>query len=212
MKHENKIELLLKVCFFLLSKFNVFNMIVPDRSAGGIDKEKLSKALAKYRELSSFVNGSTSVRKDGKVGFIDQTDKEVTLCIYDKVFSFYGGLALVSILLFFLCCNFMTAQNSRVMVAAHRGDGHSVVMHDRTVDRTTNDKSHVSDFTLEEIHQLRLRNNLERITDSGISTLEETMLIAKGRILVNIDKGDTYVRNRVTFSTLPPPPPRTIMR
>jgi glycerophosphoryl diester phosphodiesterase len=116
------------------------------------------------------------------------------------------------------------AQNSKVLVASHRGDwrnyadnsiegiescirigvdiveidvaktkdGQLVLMHDRTVDRTTNSKGKVSDFTLHEIKQLRLKNGLGRETAFKIPTLEEVMLVAKGKIIVNIDKGDTY--------------------
>jgi glycerophosphoryl diester phosphodiesterase len=78
-------------------------------------------------------------------------------------------------------------------------DGHLVLMHDRTVDRTTNGKGKVSDFTLEEIKQLRLKNGLGRVTDFQIPTLEEVMIIAKGRIIVNIDKGDTHFNEIYTI-------------
>jgi glycerophosphoryl diester phosphodiesterase len=71
-------------------------------------------------------------------------------------------------------------------------DGHLVLMHDRKIDRTTNGKGLVSDFTLEEIKQLRLKNGLGRVTDFQIPTLEEVMQAVKDKILVNIDKGDAY--------------------
>ena len=71
-------------------------------------------------------------------------------------------------------------------------DGHLILMHDRTIDRTTNGKGMVSDFTLDEIKQLRLRNGLGRVTDFCIPTLEEVMMAVKGKSIVNIDKGDTY--------------------
>ncbi len=71
-------------------------------------------------------------------------------------------------------------------------DGQLILMHDRTIDRTTNGKGLVSDFTLEEIKQLRLRNGLGRVTDFCIPTLEEVMMAVKGKSIVNIDKGDTY--------------------
>jgi glycerophosphoryl diester phosphodiesterase len=71
-------------------------------------------------------------------------------------------------------------------------DGHLVLMHDRSVDRTTNGKGMVSDFTLDEIKLLRLKNGLGRVTDFQIPTLEEIMWAVKGKINVNIDKGDTY--------------------
>jgi glycerophosphoryl diester phosphodiesterase len=128
------------------------------------------------------------------------------------------------ILLFILCHSFVSAQQSKVLVAAHRGDwrnyadnciegiescirmgvdmveidvsktkdGHLVLMHDRTIDRTTNGKGAVGDFTLDEIKRLRLRNGLGRATDFKIPTLEEAMQTAKDRILVNLDKSDAY--------------------
>jgi glycerophosphoryl diester phosphodiesterase len=72
-------------------------------------------------------------------------------------------------------------------------DGQLILMHDRTIDRTTNGKGKVSDFTLEEIKTLRLRNGLGRVTDFQIPTLEEVMLLVKGKnIIANIDKGDAY--------------------
>lgn len=71
-------------------------------------------------------------------------------------------------------------------------DGHLVLMHDKTIDRTTNGKGKVSDFTLEEIKSLRLRNGLGRVTAFQIPTFEEAMQAAKGGIIVNVDKGDDY--------------------
>lgn len=71
-------------------------------------------------------------------------------------------------------------------------DGHIVLMHDKKVDRTTNGKGLVSDFTLAEIKDMKLKNGLGRITDFKVPTLEEVMILAKGKILVNIDKGDKY--------------------
>jgi glycerophosphoryl diester phosphodiesterase len=71
-------------------------------------------------------------------------------------------------------------------------DGHLILMHDRKVDRTTNGKGLVSDFTLAEIQALRLRNGLGRVTSFRVPTLEEAMRVAKGKITVNVDKGDEY--------------------
>lgn len=60
-----------------------------------------------------------------------------------------------------------------------------VIMHDSTVNRTTTGKGKVSSFTLAEIKNLHLKGNnpTERIP-----TLEEVMRLAKGKILVNMDK------------------------
>ncbi len=68
-------------------------------------------------------------------------------------------------------------------------DGHLVCIHDYTVDRTTNGTGKVSDFTLEEIKKLRLKNACG-IPGSAqqIPTLEEVMVLAKDKIMINLDK------------------------
>lgn len=71
-------------------------------------------------------------------------------------------------------------------------DGQLILMHDKLLDRTTTGKGHPADFTLEEIKQLHLRNGAGHRTDHLVPTLEEAMLLAKGKILVNIDKGYDY--------------------
>jgi glycerophosphoryl diester phosphodiesterase len=68
-------------------------------------------------------------------------------------------------------------------------DGHLVLMHDKTVDRTTNGKGKVSDFTLEEIKKLRLKNACGvQYSMQQVPTLEEVMLLAKDKIMINLDK------------------------
>ncbi len=68
-------------------------------------------------------------------------------------------------------------------------DGHLVAIHDETVDRTTNGLGKVSDFTLTEIKKLRLMNACG-IPGSiqQIPTLEEVMILAKDKIMINLDK------------------------
>ena len=69
-----------------------------------------------------------------------------------------------------------------------------VVMHDNTIDRSTNGKGRVSDFTLEEIRKFRLKNGLGRVTMHQIPTLLEMMHAAKGKILINVDKGNDHLK------------------
>ncbi len=71
-------------------------------------------------------------------------------------------------------------------------DGHLILMHDKTVNRTTNGKGPVSEFTLKEIQELRLRNGLGRTSEFKVPTLEEALLVAKDRIMINLDKADEY--------------------
>ena len=68
-------------------------------------------------------------------------------------------------------------------------DGQLILMHDKTLNRTTNGKGNISDFTLEEIKKLYLKSGIGIRTKHKVPTLEEAMLAAKGKILVNIDKG-----------------------
>lgn len=71
-------------------------------------------------------------------------------------------------------------------------DGHLILMHDKTIDRTTTGKGKPADFTLAEIRQFAMRNGAGHRTAHTVPTLEEAMLLAKGKILVNIDKGYDY--------------------
>jgi len=68
-------------------------------------------------------------------------------------------------------------------------DGQMVLMHDYNVDRTTNGTGNVSDFTLKEIRELRLKNNCGiQGSRQQVPTLEEVMLLAKDKIVINLDK------------------------
>jgi glycerophosphoryl diester phosphodiesterase len=72
-------------------------------------------------------------------------------------------------------------------------DGVLVIMHDQTIDRTTNGKGKPSDFTLEEIRKFGLRNGLGRVTRNTIPTFKEVMLALKGKpVMVNLDKSYPY--------------------
>lgn len=68
-------------------------------------------------------------------------------------------------------------------------DGHLVAMHDKTVDRTTNGSGLLSEMTLEEVRNLRLKNACGvRHSRQQVPTLEEIMLLTKDKIMVNLDK------------------------
>jgi glycerophosphoryl diester phosphodiesterase len=71
-------------------------------------------------------------------------------------------------------------------------DGYLIIMHDKTIDRSTNGKGKPEDFTLEEIRKFRLKNGLGRATDHTIPTFREMLREAKGKILIDVDKGYCY--------------------
>lgn len=71
-------------------------------------------------------------------------------------------------------------------------DGHLILMHDQTLDRTTTGKGKVEDHTLAEIKDLRLRNGCHIKTIYKVPTLEEALLLAKGKVMLNLDKAFDY--------------------
>lgn len=76
-------------------------------------------------------------------------------------------------------------------------DGQLILMHDKTIDRTTTGKGFPSDYTLAELRKFRLKNGAGHATAHSIPTLTEVMNLCKGRILVNIDKGYEYFHETV---------------
>ncbi|RDC57536.1 glycerophosphodiester phosphodiesterase [Pedobacter chinensis] len=62
-----------------------------------------------------------------------------------------------------------------------------IILHDQTLNRSTTGKGKPSDFTLTELKEFRLRDGLGAPTRQQIPTLEEVMLLAKGKVLVNLD-------------------------
>ncbi|MCI1683327.1 MAG: glycerophosphodiester phosphodiesterase family protein [Bacteroides sp.] len=71
-------------------------------------------------------------------------------------------------------------------------DGKLILMHDNSLDRTTTGKGKVAEWTLDSIKTLKLRNGCAIPTKECVPTLEEVLLLAKGQILLNLDKADRY--------------------
>ncbi|MCI2082361.1 MAG: glycerophosphodiester phosphodiesterase family protein [Bacteroidales bacterium] len=67
-----------------------------------------------------------------------------------------------------------------------------VLMHDKTVDRTTNGHGEVSDLTYAEISQLNLVSGHGCETEWKVPTLEEVLNVCRNRITINIDQGLAY--------------------
>ena len=68
-------------------------------------------------------------------------------------------------------------------------DGVPVVMHDAAIHRMTNGKGMIKDYTVEQLKQFRIAGTEE------IPTLEESLRLVKGEMIVNIDlkqTGDYY--------------------
>ena len=65
-------------------------------------------------------------------------------------------------------------------------DGIPVLMHDRTIDRTTNGTGKPSDYSYAELKKFRLVND-GQITDYYIPTFDEALKLVKNSIMVDID-------------------------
>lgn len=78
------------------------------------------------------------------------------------------------------------------MDVAKTKDNQLIIMHDKTLDRTTTGTGLVSDHTLESIKSLYLKNGACIATKYRVPTLEEALTLSKGKILVNLDKSYEY--------------------
>ncbi|MDL2265430.1 glycerophosphodiester phosphodiesterase family protein [Parabacteroides sp. OttesenSCG-928-G07] len=65
-----------------------------------------------------------------------------------------------------------------------------VLMHDDTLERTTNASGKLKDFTWEELQSVRLKDSDGNVTTCKIPTLEEVILWSKEKTVVNLDKKD----------------------
>ncbi len=66
------------------------------------------------------------------------------------------------------------------------------VIHDSKLERTTTGNGRISDWTADSLRTLKLKNGAGIRTMHSLPTLEEAMLVAKGHVLVNLDKADRY--------------------
>lgn len=70
-------------------------------------------------------------------------------------------------------------------------DGHLVLMHDQTLDRTTTGSGLVSEWTLDSLKTLFLKNGAGMVTSHRIPTLAETLESTRNKILITPDiKGE----------------------
>lgn len=71
-------------------------------------------------------------------------------------------------------------------------DGVLMMMHDHNLDRTTTGKGNIEETEWEYISKLNLKDYKGEITDYKVPTLEQVLLLCKGRIMINLDKADRY--------------------
>jgi len=63
-----------------------------------------------------------------------------------------------------------------------------VLMHDETIDRTTTGKGKLSKWNFDELNKLFLTDINGDVTSHKIPSLEEVLLLSRGKILLNLDK------------------------
>ena len=65
-----------------------------------------------------------------------------------------------------------------------------VLLHDATLDRTTNASGYLKDYTWEEVKKLRLKDAEGNLTNFRVPTLQEAIEWARGKTILNLDKKD----------------------
>ncbi|WP_277465914.1 glycerophosphodiester phosphodiesterase family protein [Parabacteroides sp. PF5-6] len=65
-----------------------------------------------------------------------------------------------------------------------------VLLHDETLDRTTNGNGKLADYTWEQLQSIRLRDFKGELTTYKIPKLEDVIRWSKGKVVLNLDKKD----------------------
>ena len=71
-------------------------------------------------------------------------------------------------------------------------DGQLILMHDHSLNRTTTGKGRVSHFDWKHIQGLYLRDRFKKPTQYRVPLLKDALMMARGKIVLNIDKAGTY--------------------
>ena len=77
-------------------------------------------------------------------------------------------------------------------------DGILVLMHDNTIDRTTNGSGAVGDYSYQQLQQLYLKDAAGNLTNERIPTLEDALKKGKGKVYFNLD----IVNKNVAVATM----------
>ncbi|MDN3619510.1 glycerophosphodiester phosphodiesterase family protein [Polaribacter undariae] len=66
-------------------------------------------------------------------------------------------------------------------------DGHLILMHDGSIDRTTTGTGKVEELTLAEIRSFKLKAPYGRVSKESVPTFEDFLKVVKGKIMVDVD-------------------------
>ena len=78
-------------------------------------------------------------------------------------------------------------------------DGKLILMHDSTIDRTTNGEGEVSLFTFSELKEFQLTNWISDTLTHRIPTLKDALELSKNQIIVDIDIKGASVKSLVSI-------------
>lgn len=78
-------------------------------------------------------------------------------------------------------------------------DGHLILLHDEKLDRATTGKGYAKDWVLDSIKTFRIRDGLTNPTNQGIPTLEEVLLLVKGKAMLYLDKADKHLADMLAL-------------
>ena len=177
----------------------------PITSNGTWNRMRIGSAPANTITVESMIAATTfaeAVPEPMTFDVFDKTDTNLVLVAAHRCGYMYNGSDI------FLLENSIPAAQNSINLGVDiletdiylTSDNIPVLMHDSSVDRTTDGSGAVSSFTLAEIKALRLLAPDGSASTETVPTLEELMLLAKGKILVNLDKVDinnTTIRDRV---------------
>lgn len=76
-------------------------------------------------------------------------------------------------------------------------DGKLVLMHDATVNATTNGTGNIASMTLDQVKALKMKKGSKTWDDQKVPTLEEALAACKDKIFVNLDIKDVTSTNKL---------------
>lgn len=81
-------------------------------------------------------------------------------------------------------------------------DGHVVICHDATINRTTNGTGKIADLTLAQIKSYRLKDRNGNLTNESMPTLKEILLSGKNKIFFNLDYSPRTASTQQVYSVV----------
>ncbi|MGK7951200.1 MAG: glycerophosphodiester phosphodiesterase family protein [Xenococcaceae cyanobacterium] len=161
----------------------------------------LDRLTGSLNDFIGFNNGSYFIEvPEGKIDEFFQWDSEYPDLISAHRGGFITGFPENAIATFE---NTLTTAPALLEVDVRRtADGEWILMHDEDLSRTTNGTGIVAETTLAEIKTLQLKDDRGNLTPYPVPTLEEALLWAEGKTILELDlKSDDYTNEVVEIIT-----------